>query len=256
VTASSLPLTHDATAVVGRRIAAWFIDLLVYLALGFLFSLAFLQNSNSVKQYDVTPGGGSAFCTQWRETHNGFCFSSNDQATTVKVNASSFLYFGIHFLAYAVIQGLAGGSIGKLAVGLRVVTSDGQLCGVGRSFARTVLWVVDAVTFALPILGGILMLTTKGHRRLGDMAAGTYVVPKEAVGHPVEVPGLTAPMAGRYGPASTSSYPPYQAGPGPASDTNGPRWDPARNAYIQWDAGQNRWVQYDNDARQWKPIDT
>src|SRR5699024_12932 len=59
---------------------------------------------------------------------------------------------------------------------------------------------IDTLCFFLP--GAILVFTTKGHRRLGDMAAGTFVVSKQAVGTPPHVPGVTAPewpAAGGYG---------------------------------------------------------
>lgn len=261
VTAYAMPIAQqDATSVVGRRIGAWFIDLLIYLALATLINLAFLGGSDNVKQLDLGPGDHADYCSA-RVDQNGYCFVNNDTAVIVKSPGNGLIIIAGHMVLYALIQGLAGGSLGKLAVGLRVVDSEGQLCGVGRSFVRTVLWIGDAITCGLPILGGILMLSTKGHRRLGDMAAGTYVVPKEAVGHPVAIPGVTAPMTAGYGPTSQPSYPPYQPGPsqpGPdqAGDPNGPRWDTARNAYIQWDAGQNHWLQYDDGAKEWKKIET
>ena len=39
-----------------------------------------------------------------------------------------------------------------------------------------------------------------------------------------------------------------------APSTDGPQWDPARNAYIQWDPAGGRWLQYDDAASEWKPI--
>ena len=277
---------HDSTAVVGRRIGAWFIDLLIYLLLAWLLSLAIPNNGS--KSYDLTGSGttGTEFCDQWNANHNGFClhFDSNGKTTafTYETSAYPFVVVFGHMALYALVQGLLGGSLGKLAVGLRVVDSNGDLCGIGRSFIRTFLWVVDAITLALPIVGGVLMLSTKGHRRVGDMAAGTYVVAKSEVGHPVQIPGRTLP-AGSYGsvpprpqawgqpqpPAWGQPAQPQQGGwsapvqgdqsaasGSTSASPEGPRWDPDRNTYIQWDAASSAWLEWDDTAKQWTSIST
>ncbi len=267
---------HDSTAVVGRRIGAWFIDLAVYLVLAWVLSLA--VSNNGTKQYDLTGSNqsGTEFCDQWNNSHDGFCFHFNsggkETALTYESNAYPFIVVFGHMALYSLIQGIFGGSPGKLLVGLRVVDSNGDLCGIWRSFVRTILWIVDAITFMLPIVGGVLMLSTKGHRRVGDMAAGTYVVDKHEVGHPVQIPGRTVP-ADAYGsapagpgawgqqpPAGPWGQPPAGPLPGPPANqpvaADGPRWDPDRNTYIQWDRGSGSWLEWDDDVKQWKAIST
>lgn len=257
----------DPTNVVGRRIGAWFIDLIIYLVIATAIGLA-LGGAGTENITDFQSGrDAQSFCDQWQEDNNGFCFSSDDgdgnpQATTFKVGGSS-LWLPGHFVLYALIQGITGGSLGKLAVGLRVVTEDGRRCGIGRSFLRTILWIADAITCAIPILGGILLVSTKGHRRLGDMAAKTFVVSKEQEGRPVAVPGLTAAAPSPYGSPSYAAagaggaWGAQPQGPAPTATPNaeGPTWDGVRNAYIQYDQAQEAWVQWNDTSQSWGPID-
>jgi hypothetical protein len=174
-------------------------------------------------------------------------------------------------------------------VGLRVIRQDGRKAGIGWAALRFVLLFVDSLCCFLP--GAILVFTTKGHRRLGDMAAGTFVVRKDQVGTPPQVPGVTAPAYAAQVPgygyqpqggpggwpsspsapsgwsapdagASGSTWSPPASTPGagtaaPAarSGGEGPTWDAARNAYIQYDRDQAAWVQWDDGAGAWRPID-
>ena len=77
-------------------------------------------------------------------------------------------------------DGLPGGrSIGKRLTGLMVVhLPSNRPCPVWRSAIRSL---VLLLTNLLPVVGGllepVLVLATKDHRRLGDRAAGTMVIP-------------------------------------------------------------------------------
>lgn len=71
---------------------------------------------------------------------------------------------------------LNGRSIGKIAMGIRVVMLDGSQPGLGAYLLRWLLRIIESVAF----LGGIVPIITvavngKG-QRLGDIAAGTTVV--------------------------------------------------------------------------------
>lgn len=273
-------MTANPTAVTGRRIGAWVIDLLIYLALAFLVSqaLGIKSETRSLSSGDAA----TVYCDEWKASHsNGVCLPSGSNtdgtAFTIENSARSGVFFVLHLLTYAVIQGVLGGSLGKLAVGLRVVDSQGKQAGVGKSLLRTVLWIVDAITCGLPILGGILMLSTKDHRRIGDMAAGTYVVDKGDVGRPPTsapsygqgygvgqggwAPAVGSPTAWDQTPGSAGSWSPSTpsvASPAGASSTvtgDGPQWDSARNAYIQYDRELSAWLQWNDSAGQWRPID-
>ncbi len=93
---------------------------------------------------------------------------------------ASVVFYGGWFLNSVVLAGLAGGSIGKLVTGLRIVKTTGEKAGILQTFLRTLVGIVDF--FLCGLIGLILTLATKGHRRLGDLAAGTLVVRKRDVG--------------------------------------------------------------------------
>jgi uncharacterized RDD family membrane protein YckC len=93
--------------------------------------------------------------------------------------AFTFLYFGV-------LTGLTGATLGKAATGIRVVRADGSVVGVGHSLLRWLLWAVDG-PLTLFLCGIITSATSRGHRRLGDMAAHSYVVGKDDAGRPVNV---------------------------------------------------------------------
>lgn len=86
-------------------------------------------------------------------------------------------------LGYPVVmERFAGGrTVGKLAVGLRVVRADGGPVGVGQSLTRALVGVaVEWPGLVLPLLSWVasvtVMLTDPRGRRLGDLVAGTLVV--------------------------------------------------------------------------------
>ncbi|QSB15964.1 RDD family protein [Natronosporangium hydrolyticum] len=74
-----------------------------------------------------------------------------------------------------------GRTLGKLALGLRVVRDDGGPVGFRHSFTRTLVGVaVEFPAVVLPfggwILSVLLMTTHPRSKRLGDHAAGTFVI--------------------------------------------------------------------------------
>ncbi len=91
------------------------------------------------------------------------------------------------------LKAFAGISIGKAVVGLRVVRRvDGGLPGVKSAFLRTVPLLIffQPFSYLIPILEFGLVLSTKGHRRLGDRFGQTLVVDRGDAGFPLVVPGL------------------------------------------------------------------
>lgn len=188
----------DPTAVAGRRIVAWFIDGIIFVVIFNVFGAIF-KTRNNVVQRDFAGDENAAaeFCRTWQAAHSGMCLHNNGQVTAIQSWTGGIWIFLALVVVFIVYQGLLGASVGKLAMGLRIVTADGSLARIGPSAIRTVLWIIDALTCGLPIIGGIMILSAKGHRRVGDMAAGTYVVPHSQVGHPVILPG--DPGWGTYG---------------------------------------------------------
>jgi len=78
---------------------------------------------------------------------------------------------------YFVISELVmrGASIGKRALGLRVVRLDGLPVRFGDSLIRNLLRAADFLPMAYAI-GGLAMVFDRDFRRLGDLAAGTIVI--------------------------------------------------------------------------------
>lgn len=84
--------------------------------------------------------------------------------------------FALVFFYDVLFEVLGGGrTIGKRAVGLRVVRTGGRPVTLVRSAIRNVLRVLDV----LPVfygLGAVVVFASRHNQRLGDIAAGTYVI--------------------------------------------------------------------------------
>jgi len=164
---------QGATKVVGRRVGAYLIDLLVQLLLaaGAWFALTGRLDA------DTSRGGGFVI----GGTRYAFTSSTNRAIWVALV-----VLFGLAI--FVILPGLRGTSPGRAAVGVRVVRADGQPPGVARAFLRWVLWIfVDGFPFLFPgLVGFVVALATRGNQRVGDIAAGTWVVRADAVGRPIE----------------------------------------------------------------------
>lgn len=114
----------------------------------------------------------------------------------------------------ATVEFLSGGrSLGKLALGLRVVRDDGGRISVRHSLARALVGFVE-VLFPLmpggviPIVVGLLNIRSK---RLGDMAAGTFAI-NERVRLRLLPPVQMPPMLGEWAMhADIAAFPPSLA---------------------------------------------
>jgi uncharacterized RDD family membrane protein YckC len=263
----------DPTAVMGRRIGAYIVDAIVSIAIIIAIFAATIDTESTggfnpcPDDFDSSSEQDFQFCDL--TAPNGdtyFVWWDGDDGTAFKVADTYVLwavYLGFSFLVAVVWQGLSGMTVGKALFGIRTVNEAGQAPGIGKAIVRWVLLIVDGIGCCVPLVGPIVAFTSKGHRRVGDMAAKTFVVDKNAMGTPLNIPGVTATPA--YG---VPSYGAPQAGwgttppmtppssPVAAPPTAGePQWDPARNAYIQWDAAQQKWLQFDDATQQWRPID-
>jgi uncharacterized RDD family membrane protein YckC len=79
------------------------------------------------------------------------------------------------FLYFVLLEGLAGGTVGKRLLRLRVVDTGGGRAGLGRALLRNVLRVVDSL-LACGVLGAVLIAKTPDRARFGDRVAGTRVI--------------------------------------------------------------------------------
>jgi uncharacterized RDD family membrane protein YckC len=83
----------------------------------------------------------------------------------------------VWFLNYGVIQGMLGGSLGKLLFGLRVVMSNGAPIGMAHSLGRTIAYLASALPF---YLGFAAIFWNKDRQCWHDRMAGTVVIRKTA----------------------------------------------------------------------------
>jgi hypothetical protein len=265
------------------------LDLLMFLGLVFGTLLATNGIDVQTKQFESSKATID-YCNSI-DTDEGRrgCIPFDTDAVLIHVQGDADPVWLINSVFYVVLQGLTGGSVGKLILGLRVVDADGQLAGMRRSFLRTFLWVVDAITCGLPIVGGALMVSKPGHQRYGDRVAGTFVVRKESVGVPVVIPEPQAPVPyvfqlpppgyappPGYGPPSmpptSGGPPPYpppgRPAPGGAPPAPSPGWpplpDPAFDRPLSrpsfdapdtdgphWDDDRDTYIQYDRAVNMW-----
>jgi uncharacterized RDD family membrane protein YckC len=102
------------------------------------------------------------------------------------------LIFGLWLGYYTLLEGLIGGTLGKLVLGMRVLREDGGKIGLQEALIRNLLRIPDAFFFYL--IGVVSILTSPVKQRIGDRVARTVVVRKsDAVAtEPVAVPSNTA----------------------------------------------------------------
>ncbi len=244
--APAAPATQiDPTDVMDKRVGAFFIDLAIVLA-AFLVPFIALGESVEVAGLDADPEikfeGGQVGVFSG---DNVFVFDTWEFWLIV------LLGFGTGIVIHWIVAGVKGVTPGKLAVGIVVVDEQGQIPGVPKAIIRNLLYVVDAAPYFVPYLVGLVVaLTQKGHRRVGDMAAKTYVVDRTWAGYPVPVAKAAA-----YGEAydtPAAAQPPVSQQP--VSQQSAAQWDPQRNAWVQWDATQQVWMQWSDDEQRWGPL--
>ncbi|MEY2589586.1 MAG: hypothetical protein QOJ67_1570 [Acidimicrobiaceae bacterium] len=279
----------DPTAVQGRRIGAFFIDVAVVIIFAVLTFLPL--HSEESRSQAIREGKCHLVVSNFNDTGSttscdGFTFESN--GTVYFADPAWFwVNFGFSFAYFAVLQGIIGATAGKLATGIRVVRTDGAIANIGWASIRWIFFFVDGpMTFG--ICGLVTFLVSKGHRRVGDMVAGTYVVAASAVGQPIVLPVAAAPVyvpqGGYYAPPGQGyppppgqgyppppgqSYPPPGQGyapPGQATPPPGVVAPPASTAPPpspgpvpagpQWDTARGTYVQADPVTGVWHAWNT
>lgn len=85
------------------------------------------------------------------------------------------LLFAAQWLYFFVWEATLGRSPGKMALGLRVVTTEGRAIGVRAAAVRNLLRAADLLPTAY-VVGFVSMVLSSKFQRLGDLAASTMVV--------------------------------------------------------------------------------
>ncbi len=223
---------------IALRMVAWVIDLVLYIAfaLATFFPLAESTDTTGfsgglTSQPDFGSSFDDSFCTQLRAGRAlSECIELGDTAwytTGGRTLAHSALALGWFLGVHVVLQGLTGGSLGKLASGIRVVQGDGSRPGMGRALVRSLFWVVDGIPCCMPLVGLITMLATGRKQRVGDIVAKTFVVRADQRGRPVAPEG-GAPAGGSDYYQRPGGYPPtpgYPPPPAPGYPPS-PGWPP------------------------------
>jgi uncharacterized RDD family membrane protein YckC len=95
-------------------------------------------------------------------------------------SASLGLYFAFCFVLWAgygaVCEAVFNGqTLGKMALGIRVVTDQGVPITGTQAFLRNLIWASDGILMGyIPAI--LCMVLTRKFQRLGDLAAGTMVM--------------------------------------------------------------------------------
>jgi uncharacterized RDD family membrane protein YckC len=149
---TSAPSTEAAIQeienVTGKRIVAAIIDIVVLGIVFVLFAVLF---------GDTEPKD---------EETSGINLSLN--------GGPAIIYFVVVLAYYFVMEAATGKTLGKMAMGLRVIAIEGAYTPT-KAFIRNLLRIVDGLPF-LYLLGLLVVASSKRKQRIGDMAAGTLVV--------------------------------------------------------------------------------
>lgn len=104
-------------------------------------------------------------------------FDSAESMSCMLVTLAVLVIVLVFFYAFLMESIFHGQTIGKMAMNIRVVRTDGTEPSVGNYAIRFLVGVFEVVmTFG--VVATIVCLASKSGQRLGDMAAGTLVVRK------------------------------------------------------------------------------
>jgi uncharacterized RDD family membrane protein YckC len=229
----------DPTAVVGRRVLAWVIDVFIDAAL--LIALVQLSGID-LRRRSTT---GTAFDLA----------SEGDETAWLGISLVYLAWVGVRIL----LVSYKGWTPGKLICGVRVAGWNGRPPGLGRGLIRgLVVGVLGAVAGCLYwIVALACMMFSKDHRQPADWAAGTWVIDAAYEGRLI-MPGPRHPVAGppsvtREEAATLLEAKGVDSGavlePGPRSTE--PFYDRTRDCYVVWNERRQTWLQFDKASDQW-----
>jgi uncharacterized RDD family membrane protein YckC len=126
-----------------------------------------------------------------------------DNADGALIQGVVFGLLAIVFIGYPVAMETLtrGRTVGKMALGLRVVRDDGGPITFRQAFVRGIVGLaLERPGIFLPTLGPpigmITAMFSKRCKRIGDMAAGTVVLQERQPRRPVWTPVMPPPLAG------------------------------------------------------------
>lgn len=125
----------------------------------------------------------------------GLALSSFDSLSAAAVIIMTVAAFVVILGYPALMETVAGGrTVGMMAAGLRVVTVEGAPIRFRHAAIRSFLMLID-FWLCTGIIGAITMLCNRNSQRLGDLAAGTFVL-RERTSARTDSPVAFLPPAG------------------------------------------------------------
>jgi len=220
-TAGSAGPLVDPTDIVGRRVAAFLLDFLIVGVVSLVIGVAGFSNAFSTDSETFDSADDAIdFCDDVNgdapDLFGGdpLCIPADVEAVQISFDSSEGniallpIAHGALWLLQILLQAFTGATIGKFMTGIRVVREDGQRPGIVRSAVRTVAYFIDGFPWVPPMLLGLIVsVTSKRHRRLGDRLAGTFVVNKAAAGYPLPAGHLFDVRLPAEGEPAASTHP-------------------------------------------------
>ncbi|HVL50883.1 MAG TPA: RDD family protein [Actinomycetota bacterium] len=171
-TAPETPATPTVEASSwGRRLGAFIIDnLILGIPLGVLMVGRMLGEMSEAGMFE------------------GEAAPSEDALNTLMADMmGEFMLYGflgsvVALLYFVVMHGALGRTLGKMAVGIKVIKDDGTPCDFGAAFKRAVVYpIAGGVPYIgglVTVLNGLWPLWDEKRQSLGDKLGATYVVRK------------------------------------------------------------------------------
>jgi uncharacterized RDD family membrane protein YckC len=228
----------DPTNSIARRIVAWVVDVL----LGSLVA-AFAVWVVPVEFVSYNPVPGVSYYEA--------------EGTTAAIAIFYLIPICYWIANYVVLQGLNGYTFGKVLLSLRVVRFDGRPPGPWRAFVRSIILAlglgIGGCFYAVFALA--MVLYTKGHRRLGDIVAGTFVIDSVYEGRLITLTAKGAAAGPRsvYASDVIEAVPPEQRLSTEAHlRPNDPVYDKVRDTYVVWNPTKNQLLVFDKKSNTWR----
>lgn len=146
-TAQNVTIDYEL-ATLWERALSFLIDFIIY----FIFYISAFSVVNAIFSWEILSSGGFI--------------------DLIIVMLFMFGLLGYHFFMEL---GFNGQSVGKMALGIRVVRVDGEEAGISAFLLRSLFLVVDFF-LSLGILAMLFIVSSTRHQRLGDLTANTTII--------------------------------------------------------------------------------
>ena len=151
-------------ASIGKRIAAALIDGAILVAIFIVMGKLFGERTTNTST-TITTISGTSVTTNDVTNSTGFTLTG----------IPALIYMAGWFFLIPFSEGRTGQTLGKRALGIRILKQNGDPANIGLSFVRHLFDGIDCFF----LIGLIIASTNKERKRIGDLVAGTVVVEKQ-----------------------------------------------------------------------------